>query len=148
MGDGLLHLQRTEFALDLVVLLLLLFYAYRGWRKGILRSLIGPVSLIICGLIGIIHYDLNKNMITSLSIAIGGTFVLTIILSIILDTELADIFKSLVSSSIISPAYCLEFTNNSPERYTEISKPLSIPLSYLFKLGKKVFVFFITDIWS
>jgi len=69
---------------DLVVLLLLIFYIYRGWRKGILRSLIGPVSLVICGMIAMIHYDLNENMITSLSIAVGGAFILTILLSVVL----------------------------------------------------------------
>jgi len=69
---------------DLVVLLLLIFFTYRGWRKGLLRSLIGPVSLVICGMIAMIHYDLNKNLVTSLTIAIIGSVVLSIVAMIVL----------------------------------------------------------------
>ncbi len=69
---------------DLIVLLLLIFFVYRGWRRGLLRSLIGPAALVICWVIAMIHYDLNKNIFTALSIAIGGTFILTIAAHIVL----------------------------------------------------------------
>lgn len=66
---------------DSVVLALTLYFLYRGWTQGLLRTLIGPIALILgCG-IAAIYYARNHNIIMALAVSIVAPFVLNLLFS-------------------------------------------------------------------
>jgi len=67
---------------DLVVLALFLIYFLLGWRKGIVRVLIGPASFAVCFVIAILNLDFNYNIVKSALILTLGTLVLSIIINL------------------------------------------------------------------
>ena len=69
---------------DSIVLVLTLFFLYRGWSQGILRTLVGPVSLLVGGLMSFIHYTQNHNILMAFAISIIAPFVLNLLLSLTL----------------------------------------------------------------
>ncbi len=61
---------------DLLFLLLLLFHAYVGWQKGLFKSLLGPVSFLICCLLAWLYFKRTHNILFSLAISfIGPIFI-------------------------------------------------------------------------
>ena len=62
---------------DLVLLIFALLFFWGGWRKGLLRVLITPLSFLICTLLGIVHFDTTEDLAGSLLIATLGTFILS-----------------------------------------------------------------------
>ena len=69
---------------DIAVLLLGLFYFSHGWRKGIIRTILGPMSLFLCAAIGLVYFYKTRNLAVSLAISILGPFFMTLFLSICL----------------------------------------------------------------
>lgn len=67
---------------DTVIAVCLIFFFYRGWSKGFLRNLLGPVSLILSCILATIYFRETKNMIASLLMGIFGPFVLNILFSL------------------------------------------------------------------
>lgn len=70
--------------IDIIAIVVLLFGLWDGWRMGIMRSILTPFCLIFCSIIGIINFDLNENIARALFIAIGGGFILSLIIRLIL----------------------------------------------------------------
>ncbi len=71
-------------AIDGIVLVLLIYYFWRGWRKGFLGSLLGPISLIIGGLLSYSYYLKTENIVMSLVLSVAAPFVLHITLALLL----------------------------------------------------------------
>lgn len=66
---------------DYVVLVFLLYHFYRGWRKGLLRSLLGPGLLVICSYAGVQYFKNTQNIKLALGIAVLGPIIMNILLS-------------------------------------------------------------------
>ena len=60
---------------DIVFIVLLFFFFFRGFLKGFFYTLIGPLCLVFWSIIGIILYDADNNIIASLSMVIFGTII-------------------------------------------------------------------------
>jgi uncharacterized membrane protein required for colicin V production len=69
---------------DIISAVCLIFFFYRGWAKGFLRNILGPVSLILSCVLAAIYFRETKNMITSLLIGILGPFALNILFSVLI----------------------------------------------------------------
>jgi hypothetical protein len=65
---------------DIVVLVLMAFFFWRGWHSGLLRAFLGPICFGICLIIGVIHFDLTNNIMTALMIVGLGTWGLSTLL--------------------------------------------------------------------
>lgn len=68
--------------IDSIVSALLLYFLYRGWAKGFLRTLIGPISLIVACIAGIIYYSSTHNIMAGILIGVLGPILLNILFSI------------------------------------------------------------------
>lgn len=66
---------------DTVVLILLGYLFYAGWSKGFLRTLLGPLSLILACMAGFSYYQHTRSLVPSLMIGILGPFILNILFS-------------------------------------------------------------------
>ena len=55
-----------------------------GFRKGLFRTLIGPLSLILCSVAAIIYYDITGNILNALMISFVGTLVLSLAFRLVL----------------------------------------------------------------
>ena len=78
--------QLTGFSLtDLAVVVVMLFYAVKGWYKGFFRTLLGPLAFLICFIGGHAYFLKSYNFWMGFLIVAVGPFFLTIILSIILN---------------------------------------------------------------
>jgi len=64
---------------DYIIFVILIVFVINGWRRGLFRSLIGPISFIFFTFIGIINFDIDQNLIKALSIVGIGTISSTII---------------------------------------------------------------------
>lgn len=69
---------------DSVVLALTLYFFYRGASRGLLRTLLGPVSLVLGAIIAMIHYAYYHELIMSLVISIIAPFIINILFSLVL----------------------------------------------------------------
>jgi uncharacterized membrane protein required for colicin V production len=69
---------------DYITIGAFLYFFYSGWRKGFLKTLLGPVSLIAGCLIGYHYYEKTQNIAVGLAICIISPFIITILASIIL----------------------------------------------------------------
>jgi len=69
---------------DFIILGALLFFFIRGWYKGILKTLLAPISLVVGCLLGFLHYRQTQNIAVSLSICVLSPFALRILVSLIL----------------------------------------------------------------
>jgi len=68
---------------DLIVLGIAAFLALRGWSKGLMRTIIGPLSLMIAIGGAIAYFNHTHNILYSTLITLFGPIVIAIILSII-----------------------------------------------------------------
>jgi len=69
---------------DYLVLFLLIFGAWHGWRYGVVRSLIYPFSFLISCIVSILYFQKSHNLGLSLLIGIFGPIAVNILLSFIL----------------------------------------------------------------
>ena len=69
---------------DYIVFGLLLFYFFRGYSLGLLRTLLGPISLFLGTVASFIYYIKTSNVLISLVIGIVGPVAINILLSLIL----------------------------------------------------------------
>ena len=69
---------------DSVVLALTLYFLYRGWSRGLLRTLVGPIALLLGCVMAAIHYSQNHNIIMALAISIVAPIILNLLLSFVL----------------------------------------------------------------
>lgn len=80
--------HRKESALssttDSVVLALTLYFLYRGWSQGLLRTLVGPIALLAGCISAAIYYFQNHNIIMAFVISIVAPMILNILFSIAL----------------------------------------------------------------
>lgn len=72
-----------EHLTDIIILTFFLLFFINGWRKGLLRTLLGPLALIIGGIAGVIYYQQTQDLLMCLIISIVGPFVLNILFNII-----------------------------------------------------------------
>jgi hypothetical protein len=66
---------------DLIILGFLILAFYRGWRQGLIKILIGPLSLIIAWVGSIIYYNQTHLFLRSLIFSILGPFIIQIVVS-------------------------------------------------------------------
>ena len=66
-------------SVDFIVLGVLGFYFWRGWAKGLFRSLLGPVALVVCFVYSYIYFQRTNNFVVSLVICVLGPIFLNII---------------------------------------------------------------------
>ncbi len=69
---------------DVVIIALTVYFFVAGWLKGVLRTLIGPISMIVSLIAGQIYFHQTHHMVLSLAILVFGPIILTIVFSIIL----------------------------------------------------------------
>lgn len=73
---------------DKIIFFSAIFFFWRGWSKGLIQTILGPVALIIGTLISYIYYLIYHNIIIATAIGI----ILPIILSIIFSMTLGVVF--------------------------------------------------------
>lgn len=61
---------------DLIISFLIVFYAYSGWRKGFFRSILSPISFVICFLFAWLYFKRTHNILISFSISMMGPFLI------------------------------------------------------------------------
>jgi hypothetical protein len=69
---------------DYVVLAAVLLFGFLGARKGVLKTILGPISLLITSLFAFIYYKTTDDLTVTLVIAILGPFVLKLLFSLII----------------------------------------------------------------
>ena len=67
--------------IDIIVICLLLYYFYKGWKKGFIRSFFGAVFVVIGWIGATVYYYETKKLVESLIICIAGPIVLNFLLS-------------------------------------------------------------------
>lgn len=70
---------------DLFVLLLLLFHAVSGYRKGLFKSLLGPVSFVVCCTLAWMYFKRTHNVLISLTISLLGPIFIKLFIPWIVD---------------------------------------------------------------
>lgn len=63
---------------DYIFLGFLVFYFWRGWSKGLFRSILGPVALFVCVGYAYFYYQRTHNFLLSLGIGLLGPLVINI----------------------------------------------------------------------
>lgn len=66
---------------DYILLIVTAVSACNGWRRGFLRSLAGPLSLVVCSIFSFLYFQKTHNLLLSLLLGALGPFLLNIILS-------------------------------------------------------------------
>ncbi len=69
---------------DIIFLSILGIFFLLGWHLGLLRNLIEPFSFGLCLIFAIINYDLNSNLLHSITIAVIGTIILSFTIHLII----------------------------------------------------------------
>lgn len=69
---------------DVIMIAALLYFFYRGWCKGALRTLLGPISMIVGFCAAFIYYKQTHNIPISLAICFLGPIALKIFISLML----------------------------------------------------------------
>jgi len=69
---------------DSIVIALTLYFLYRGWSKGLLRVLAGPIALLVGCLGAYIYYTQEKNIIVAFLISVVAPLILNIVFSLAL----------------------------------------------------------------
>lgn len=99
--------------IDIVVLLLFTYYLWRGWKKGFLGALLGPISLAAGCILSYSYYLKTQNIVISLLISLLGPFFLHITLAILLKiwTLTTDEKKKLsLTSRLFGAAFSLSWS--------------------------------------
>jgi len=61
---------------DGIVLAMLLYYGVTGWQRGLLQSLLGPLSFLVCIFAGVAYFNKTHNIMVSFIIGIVGPIVI------------------------------------------------------------------------
>lgn len=69
---------------DCTVGIALTYFVYRGWSKGLMKTVLGPVSLALGLVMGWIYYQRTHNLITGFLLAAISPFVIRFFISILL----------------------------------------------------------------
>ena len=69
---------------DGIILVVAIFSFWSGWQKGLMRTLLGPLSLLIGTIASYLYYSFTHKVLNSLLIGLIGPIVLNIILSLLL----------------------------------------------------------------
>lgn len=69
---------------DYVVLGLLAFYAWQGWRRGFLRSVLTPVIFVVSIVLGVVYFRRTNNLLVGFLVGLLGPIVLNFIVSLLL----------------------------------------------------------------
>ena len=88
--------------IDLIVVCLILYYLFRGWSKGFVGSLIGPISLLLGAGISYMYFRQSQQMLTSAIISVFAPILIHITLSVVTNVSTYGMGKkpdpSLISS--------------------------------------------------
>jgi len=68
---------------DIVIGFFLILFIWEGWSNGLLRTLIGPVCVILCCLFASLYFDVTDNIVIAFFIAVAGSVILGIIVSVL-----------------------------------------------------------------
>ena len=79
-GSDILMIMVTDY----IMFVALLFFFINGWRKGVLKTLLAPIALIVGCLTAFLYYQQTHNIAITLSIGVFSPFVLRILASLIL----------------------------------------------------------------
>lgn len=71
-------------AIDLSILILFTLFFILGYRKGLLRTLAGPIALIIGSFLAYYYYQQTGKMIVALILGIAAPFLLNLVISFLL----------------------------------------------------------------
>lgn len=82
---------------DKIIFFFAIFLFWRGWSKGFLQTVLGPVALIIATLLSYIYYIIYHNMIIAIAIGTIGPIILSIIFSMTIGTLLLAADKKNIS---------------------------------------------------
>jgi len=69
---------------DYIVLVVVSLSTLNGWRRGFLRSLLGPLSLVVCSVLSFVYFQKTHNLFWSLLLCILGPLLLNILLALLL----------------------------------------------------------------
>ena len=98
-------------AIDYFVLVSFLYFMTRGYKQGFLKTIIGPISLIICGILGYYYYHVREELLRSLFIISFGPFLFAIGIHILLrvwDTVSLDKDEKISAlSRFLGSCFCL-----------------------------------------
>ena len=88
---------------DYIVLIVVSLSTFNGWRRGFLRSLLGPLSLVLCSVLSFVYFQKTHNLFWSLLLCVLGPLLLNILLPLLLKIgqKTAPEDKSISSSSRI-----------------------------------------------
>ena len=67
---------------DVLVLIILGWAFFRGWQKGIITAIIGPIVFVFFSIVAVINYDANYNVVKSILIALIGTILTSTIIRV------------------------------------------------------------------
>jgi len=70
---------------DKIIFFAVILLLWRGWSKGILRTIFGPIALIICSVLSYAYYLYTRDMVIAAAIGIVAPIVLNILFSIMLN---------------------------------------------------------------
>jgi uncharacterized membrane protein required for colicin V production len=70
---------------DKIIFFAAIILFWRGWNKGILRTVFGPIALIVCSILSYLYYIWTRDMLTAAAIGIAAPILLNIIFSILLN---------------------------------------------------------------
>jgi uncharacterized membrane protein required for colicin V production len=75
---------------DLIIFVCFAAFFFIGWRKGFIRTIFGPLSLIIASVASYLYFHKSHDLITSLIIGIIGPFVLNFALGLVIKINQSD----------------------------------------------------------
>ena len=87
---------------DITVLILSIFFLIRGASRGVMNSLIGPFSIIVTTIISIIYYQITKDIIISLVLALIGPFLLSLLLKFLLEMWVKTTYRDIKQPGFLS----------------------------------------------
>ncbi len=82
---------------DKIIFFFAIYLFWRGWSKGFLQTVIGPIALIIATVLSYIYYIITHNMIIAVAIGTVGPIILSIALSMTIGTLLLGADKKNIS---------------------------------------------------
>jgi hypothetical protein len=71
-------------ATDICILIISAYYFIGGWQKGFLRTIFGPIALILGSILSYYYYKQTGNLVISILIGLIVPFALNIILSLMI----------------------------------------------------------------
>ncbi|HLD70212.1 MAG TPA: CvpA family protein [Candidatus Omnitrophota bacterium] len=69
---------------DYIVLIVVGLSTLNGWRRGFLRSILGPLALILCSFFSLIYFQITHNLFLTLLFGILGPILLNILFALLL----------------------------------------------------------------